>query len=78
MGVRGRFQALEMWRALPGPWWCKVLLLAAVLAIPGQVDEIVLFALLAALRKRRARISAAQITAAQLAAAQMCAGGAEA
>ena len=48
-----------------GPWWCKVILLAAVLAIPGQVDEVVLFAVLAALRKRRASKAAAQACSAQ-------------
>ena len=25
-----RYEAREMWRALPGPWWCKTLLLAGL------------------------------------------------
>ena len=48
-----RYEAREAWRALPGPWWCKALLLAACLAIPGPADEVALLAITAALRKRR-------------------------
>jgi hypothetical protein len=55
-----RYEARELWRALPGPWWVKVLLLIATQAIPGPQDEIALLLIMAALRKRRARIAAAQ------------------
>lgn len=54
-----RYEAGEMWRAMPGPWPVKVALLAVMLAIPGQLDEIVFFAVMSALRKRRARKVAA-------------------
>lgn len=50
-----RYEAREMWRALPGPWWVKVLLIAVLAAIPGQLDEFLFLAVLAAFRKRRAR-----------------------
>jgi hypothetical protein len=50
-----RYEAREMWRALPGPWWAKVLLLVALSAIPGQLDEVVFLAVLSAFRKRKAR-----------------------
>ena len=50
-----RYEAREMWRALPGPWWCKVLLMAVCLAIPGPQDEILLMLVVAAFRKRQAR-----------------------
>ena len=53
-----RFEAIEMWRCLPGPWWCKLAILVLVLAIPGQLDEIALLAILSALRGRRARKTA--------------------
>ena len=55
-----RYEAREMWRAMPGPWWCKVLLLVLLLAVPGQLDEIVFLAVLSALRKRRARRALAE------------------
>jgi hypothetical protein len=56
-----RYEARELWRALPGPWWVKVLLIVLTQAIPGPQDEIALLLLImAALRKRRARIAAAQ------------------
>ena len=48
-----RYEAREMWRALPGPWWCKALLLAVCLAVPGPLDEVALLAVTAAFRKRR-------------------------
>ena len=54
-----RYEAREMWRALPGPWWCKVLLLAVCTAIPGPQDELILLAVVAAFRKRKARREAA-------------------
>lgn len=50
-----RYEARELWRALPGPWWVKVLLLVVLSAIPGQFDEVIFLAVLSALRKRRAR-----------------------
>ena len=48
-----RYEAREMWRALPGPWPVKVLLVVACQAIPGPLDEIALLAVVAAVRKRR-------------------------
>ena len=50
-----RYEARELWRSLPGPWWCKALLIAVCLAIPGPADELILVGLVGALRKRRAR-----------------------
>ena len=50
-----RHEARELWRALPGPWWCKALLIVVCLAIPGPQDEILLALVVAALRKRRER-----------------------
>jgi hypothetical protein len=50
-----RYELRELWRALPGPWWVKVLLIAVCLAIPGPQDEIALALAVAALRKRQAR-----------------------
>jgi hypothetical protein len=57
-----KYEAREMWRALPGPWWCKLLIIIVLQAIPGELDEILLLVVLSALRKRRARIAAAQMT----------------
>ena len=48
-----RYEAREAWRALPGPWPVKVLLVVACQAIPGPLDEIALLAVVAAVRKRR-------------------------
>lgn len=48
-----RYEARELWRALPGPWWCKTLLLAVTVAIPGPQDELILLAVVSAVRKRR-------------------------
>lgn len=53
-----RYEAREMWRALPGPWWVKVLLIVVTQAIPGPQDEILLLAICAACRKRKARRAA--------------------
>ena len=53
-----RYEARETWRAMPGPWPVKVLLLAVLLAVPGQLDELVFLAALSAFRKRRARRAA--------------------
>lgn len=55
-----RYEARELWRSLPGPWWCKVLILVALNLIPGQFDEVVFLAVLSALRKRKARREAGQ------------------
>lgn len=49
-----RYEAREMWRALPGPWWAKALLIAVCVAIPGPQDEILLAVVVAAFRKRQA------------------------
>lgn len=49
-----RHEAREFWRSLPGPWWCKAALVAVCLAIPGELDEIILVSVLGWLRKRRA------------------------
>lgn len=50
-----RYEARELWRALPGPWWVKVLLIVVTQAIPGPQDELILLAIVAACRKRQAR-----------------------
>lgn len=50
-----RYEARETWRALPGPWPAKVALIAVMLAIPGQLDELVFLAALGAFRRRQAR-----------------------
>jgi hypothetical protein len=46
---------VETWRGLPGPNWVKVLLIAVCLAIPGPQDELLLLAITAACRARKAR-----------------------
>lgn len=46
--------ARETYRALPGPWWLKLLLCAICLAIPGPQDELLLIALTVIARKIRA------------------------
>ena len=50
-----KYEARELWRALPGPWWVKVLLILVTQAIPGPQDEILLLLVVAAFRKYRAR-----------------------
>ena len=35
-----RYEVRELWQALPGPWWCKALLIVVCLAIPGPADEV--------------------------------------
>lgn len=35
--------AKKLWDELPGPWWVKLLLIAATQVIPGQVDDFLLF-----------------------------------
>lgn len=52
-----RYEAREAWRALPGPWPVKVLLIVACQAIPGPLDEIALVALSAAWRRRKRKHS---------------------
>ena len=49
------FWVVDTWRALPGPVWVKVTLLVVCLAIPGPQDELLLIAVTAALRARKAR-----------------------
>ena len=49
-----RHEVRELWRALPGPWWCKVALLVVTQVIPGPADDVALLAVLGYLRKRRA------------------------
>jgi hypothetical protein len=48
-----RYYLRRTWDDLPGPWWCRTLLIAACLAIPGPADEIALAAVTAACRRRR-------------------------
>jgi len=48
-------EAREMWRALPGPWWLKLLLCLLCLAIPGPADELGLIVLVKVCRAWRAR-----------------------
>lgn len=52
----------QLWRDLPGPWYVKVLILVVTQAIPGPQDELLLLAVLAAVRKYRARKEAAGVT----------------
>jgi hypothetical protein len=49
------FWVVDTWRALPGPPWCRVALLMVCLAIPGPQDELLLIAITAVMRARRAR-----------------------
>ena len=49
-----RYEAREMWRALPGPWPVKVALIVVTQAIPGPGDELLLLLGMAALRRRQA------------------------
>jgi hypothetical protein len=46
---------VETWRSLPGSTWVKVALIVVCLAIPGPQDELLLIAITAAARARRAR-----------------------
>lgn len=50
-----RYEARELWRALPGPWWVKVALIVVCTAIPGPGDELLILIGMAAFRKRQAR-----------------------
>ena len=49
-----RYEARELWRALPGPWWVKVLLILITQAIPGPQDEALLLLIVTVCRKRQA------------------------
>jgi hypothetical protein len=50
------YELRETWRALPGPWYVKVLLTAICLAIPFDPwDEIVLLAIVKFARMRKVR-----------------------
>lgn len=51
---------LQTWRDMPGPWWVKVVLVAACLAIPGPQDEIALILLTRVFRAWRARQAASK------------------
>lgn len=48
-------EARETWDILPGPWPVKVVIIGAVLAIPGNVDDLALLAALRLLKARKAR-----------------------
>ncbi len=50
-----RFTIAEIWASLPGPWWCKLIILIVCAAIPGSFDEIAVIAVCAAWRRRQAR-----------------------
>ena len=52
---RAIHEAREMYRALPGPHWVKIGIIAACFAIPGPQDELLLLAILAACRYIRYR-----------------------
>lgn len=54
-----RYYVREMYRAMPGPWWVKVLLIVACQLIPGGFDEIALIAVTRAWRVWRVRRQAA-------------------
>ena len=50
-----RYEAREGWRALPGPWPVKVLLIAILAAgqlIPGEVDEVLMLAAIGWVKRR--------------------------
>lgn len=46
--------ARDWWDQLPGPWPAKVALIAVCAAIPGQFDELLVLAVLAWVRRRKA------------------------
>jgi hypothetical protein len=63
-----RFQAREGWRALPGPWPVKVLLIAVLVAgqlIPGELDEVLLLLAIGWVKRRLDQRKAAAGVAAQ-------------
>jgi hypothetical protein len=49
-----RVTTRDLWDTLPGPWPVKITLIVLTQAIPGQLDDIALLALLAWLRRRKA------------------------
>lgn len=49
------YEARELWRAMPGPWYVKLLLIAVCSLIPGPGDEIGIILLTAYMRRRRNR-----------------------
>jgi hypothetical protein len=53
-----RYELRELYRSLPGPWYCKAALIVGCLAIPGPVDEIALIAFIAWRKRRRNRLGA--------------------
>lgn len=44
------FAILATWNGLPGPWWCKAILIVICFAIPGGLDEIAIVGITAAYR----------------------------
>ena len=50
-----RYYVRELYRAMPGPWWVKVLRIVACQLIPGGFDELALIAVTRAYRVWRAR-----------------------
>lgn len=52
------YYARETWRALPGPWYVKVLLIVICSLIPGPADEIALIAVTAYARRRASHLRA--------------------
>jgi hypothetical protein len=49
------FYAKQTFNDLPGPRWCKILLIVICVAIPGPWDELALIALVKLCRTIRAR-----------------------
>ena len=50
-----RYEAREVWRALPGPWPVKILLIALLAAgqlIPGELDELLLLLAIGWVKRR--------------------------
>ena len=50
-----KYQAREGWRALPGPWPVKILLIALLAAgqlIPGELDELLLLLAIGWVKRR--------------------------
>lgn len=56
------YNLCEMWRDLPGPWYVKLVLIIAVLAIPGPQDELALIAVVRLCRVWRKRQAARAAT----------------
>lgn len=49
------FAIVGFYNSLPGPWWCKVLLIVICVAIPGGFDEIMIVGVATIWRKWRNR-----------------------